>query len=222
MRSGAFRAIPAGAAAPGGDRQTMACIRRVPRVWSPAVLAAGSLWIAWLSISEGRSPPTENVADNEEIRRLFHEDQEDRRAADIDWAIVQPRDRRRQARVKELYTANRLRTGADYYHAAMVLQHADAGDDYLLAHEMCVVALSKGESRARWLAAATEDRFLWSIGRPQRFGTQFLAVGPGKAYQLYKIEPGVTDELRRAFGVRPLQEAKDRAGKIRTQIKERS
>ena len=62
--------------------------------------------------------------------------------------------------------------------APMVLQHASRPEDYLLAHEFCVVALAKGEKSARWLAAATEDRFLMNLKRPQRFGTQYFSSGP--------------------------------------------
>src|SRR5947209_4342686 len=62
-------------------------------------------------------------ADNEELARLFREDQADRQPAAgkaIDWAVVGPRDRQREARVKELYKADALHTGADFFHAAMV------------------------------------------------------------------------------------------------------
>jgi len=55
----------------------------------------------------------------------------------------------------------------------MILQHAEAPEDNLLAHELCVVAISKGNFEAKWLAAASEDRFLMRIDRPRRFGTQF-------------------------------------------------
>jgi hypothetical protein len=51
-------------------------------------------------------------------------------------------------------------------------------DDYLLAHELCVVAIGKGEKRARWLAAASEDRFLMALKRPQRFATQYHLATP--------------------------------------------
>src|SRR5262249_40994826 len=102
-----------------------------------------------------------------------------------------------------------IRTGQDYYHAAMVLQHAAAPDDYLLAHEFCVAALALGERRARWLAAASEDRFLMNLGRPQRFATQFRG-GPGGRVTLYDGARDVTDEWRRARGVPPLAEAKKR------------
>jgi len=148
--------------------------------------------------------------DGEELARLYREDQADRMPPPgqiIDWPAVLPRDRAREARVKELYRSGALQTGADYYHAAMILQHASAPEDYLLAHEFCVVALSKGERRALWLAAATEDRFLMRIGRPQRFGTQYQSEDEAKPVRLYRVDEGVTDGLRRAFGVPPIAEA---------------
>jgi len=153
------------------------------------------------------------VKDNEELTRLHDEDQADRSPADardIDWSIVGPRDKARLVRVKTLYRENRLLTGADYYHAAMILQHSDIADDFLLAHEFCVVALSKGKNDGytKGLAAVSEDRFLMNIGRPQRFGTQFRAIPATAPIRLYKVDDGVTDELRRALGVPSLARAK--------------
>ena len=85
--------------------------------------------------------------------------------------------------------------------------------ELLLAHELCVVAIGKGEKRAKWLAAASEDRFLMNIGRPQRFGTQFRADGGGP-FRLYKVEDGVTDDLRKEFGVPTLEESRKREEKL--------
>jgi hypothetical protein len=109
------------------------------------------------------APAPANPQDDEELARMFKEDQSDRAPLEkdgkpIDWSVVAKRDEARLARVKELYAAGRLRTGADHYHAAMVLQHAQAPEDFLLAHELCVVAIGKGEERAKWLAAARQDR----------------------------------------------------------------
>jgi hypothetical protein len=157
--------------------------------------------------------PRPAARDDQELVRLFTEDQADRTPASgrpIDWSTVLPRDRAREARIKELYRSDALQTGADYYHAAMILQHAPAPEDYLLAHEFCVVAASKGEKRALWLAAATEDRFLMRIGRPQRFGTQYQSEDGTKPVRLYRVDEGMTDGLRRSFGVPPLAEAMDR------------
>ncbi len=153
--------------------------------------------------------------DSEELARLYAEDQADRMPKDgkaIDWSVVGPRDKARLACVKELYAGGKLRTGADYYHAAMVLQHAAEPADYLLAHELCVVAVGKGEKR-QVLAAASEDRFLMSINRPQRFGTQ-LRADAGGPFRLDKVEESVTDELRKELGVPTLEEARKREEKL--------
>src|SRR6516225_7563486 len=86
--------------------------------------------------------------DNDELAKLYDEDQADRMpkgGKPIDWTVVGPRDRRREDRVKTLYTADQIRTGKDYERAAMVLQHAAKPEGYLLAHEFCVVALAKGQ-----------------------------------------------------------------------------
>jgi hypothetical protein len=154
---------------------------------------------------------TQISKDSEELARLFGEDQADRTPPDgkpIDWAIVAPRDKARLARVKELYAQNRLRTDDDYYHAALILQHGDVPEDFLLAHELCVVAISKGNRSARSLAAVSEDRFLMNIGRPQRFATQYRADPITAPWRLYRVDSGVTDELRRALDVPTLAEAK--------------
>jgi hypothetical protein len=150
--------------------------------------------------------------DNPELSRLYDEDQADRKPVQgkpIDWSFVGPRDRRRESRVKDLYKSGALHTGKDYHRAAMVLQHAHEPDDFLLAHEFCVAALAKGEREARWLAAATEDRFLMNIGRPQRFGTQYRSSGDGPV-RLYEVGPGVMDSLRGEFSVPTLAEARKR------------
>jgi hypothetical protein len=155
--------------------------------------------------------------DNPELARLFEADQADRMPEGgkaVDWTSVGPRDREREARVKALHEAGDLRTGKDYHRAAMVLQHASTPEDYLLAHEFCVVALAKGERDARWLAAATEDRLLMTIGRPQRFGTQYRSSGPDKPVKLYEVGPGVTDGLRRELGVPTLAEAREREARM--------
>ena len=89
----------------------------------------------------------------------------------------------------------------------MILQQGNEVDDYLLAHEMSVAAVAKGEVDAKWLAAATEDRFLMKIGRKQRFGTQYQPDETGK-FRLAPTDTQVTDDLREALGTPSLAEAK--------------
>ncbi len=169
--------------------------------------------------------PAADVADapkdNEEVARLYNEDQNDRQTQDgkpIDWQFVGPRDEVRRKRVMSLYASGELKTGHDYFNAGMILQHGTRPEDYLLCHELCVTAVFKATSgdpaswvsTAKWLAAASEDRFLLSIGRGQRFGTQFTSVGRNQPWHLDKMEPGVSDVMRKIWGVPVLDQAKER------------
>ena len=177
--------------------------------------AIAALLLATLSHSGCVALSTERSAtgaDNAEVATLYREDQRERVAVGANAVAasnLSGSDLERRMRVKALYAANRLNTGFDFFCAAMVLQHGQTSDDYLLAHEFSVIALAKGEARAKWLAAATEDRFLMQIKRPQRFGTQFYGT-PDQRWELYATAVGVTDQLRAQLGVPPLAEAKEK------------
>jgi hypothetical protein len=173
-------------------------------------LVLGAVWQPLLSslLSEDTVP-----SDHPELARLYADDQADRRPAPgqaLDWKVVGARDRAREAKVKELLASDAPRTGADFFHAAMVLQHGSSPEDYLLAHELSVLAIGQGERRARWLAAASMDRYLMNIGRPQRFATQYRSEGPALPMTLYLVDEQVTDTHRAHFGAPPLREAKER------------
>jgi hypothetical protein len=103
----------------------------------------------------------------------------------------------------------------------MVLQHASTPDDYLLAHDLCVIAIGKGEQKAKWLAAASMDRFLVSIGRPQRFGTQFFSNKSFRPPHLVQVDPHVSDVLRQELDVPTLESAKKRETEMEKEFNER-
>ncbi|MDT4952083.1 MAG: hypothetical protein QOJ02_221 [Acidobacteriota bacterium] len=162
--------------------------------------------------AQAQSLSAPSLKDNEEAKRLCDEDQADRtppQGKEIDWAKVGPRDKARLKRVKEIYMQNLLQTANDYDCAATVLQHGDVPEDFLLAHEFWVVAISKGKTDKDTLAmaAASEDRFLVNIGRPQRFGTQLHSENGGPIL-LYPVDAGVSDDLRRLMGGHSLAEIK--------------
>lgn len=173
---------------------------------------------------QAMAPASDTVAptgDNEEVARLYREDQADRQTQDgkpIDWQVVGPRDEARRKRVAEMFNAGDLKTGRDYFQAAMVFQHGNRPEDYLLCHELCLTAVFKAGGAetaswvgtAKWLAAASEDRFLLSIGRGQRFGTQFTSGGRNQPWHLDKIDPGLSDTIRKIWGVPALDQSKDR------------
>jgi hypothetical protein len=154
---------------------------------------------------------------NPELEKMYSEDQSDRQRTPIDWSIVGPRDSQRQKRVMEMYRAGELKAGEDFFHAAMILQHGSRPEDFLLCHELCITAIFvHGDKKggwiggAKWLAAASEDRFLGSIGRNQRFGTQYKTHDPDPQWRLDPVDDDVTDWIRKAWSVPSIAEAKRR------------
>jgi len=98
-------------------------------------------------------------------------------------------------RVLALYKADGLATPEDYTNAAKVLRRGGEGDALLLAHELAVVAATRGDKTALPLSGEALDAFLVAIGQPQRYGTV-----PGAA-----TAPSVTDAIRAEFGLPPLK-----------------
>jgi hypothetical protein len=185
--------------------------RNVPALLALIWLTATRCWAVEPNDAPSAVEPA--LKDNEEAARLFSEDQSDRLSKDgkpLDWKVIKkvvvPRDRARRKRVLELYAAGELRTTKDFVHAGIVLQHGEKPEHYLLSHELCITAVFKscGSEEDSWvslanqLAALSEDWFLLSVGRPQRFGTQF------RKGRLVKIDQGVTDEVRKIWNFPPL------------------
>lgn len=158
-----------------------------------------------------------------ELARLVAEDQVDRKGgpATPNWSVLNERDEKRQSRIKALVASDVLRTGTDFYHAAMILQHSPQLDDSLLAHDLCVIAIGKGEARARWLAAATLDQYLVNTGRRQRFGTQYQSRSATQAPRLVEVDPAVPDSLRREMDVPVLADAKEKEAEFARMFSER-
>ncbi len=149
---------------------------------------------------------------NAEMARICDEDQKDREAGDkIDWTVVGKRDEERLKRTREIAAQGGLKSADDYFRAALVFQHSSETADYQQAHQWCLRALELDPDlpSARWLAAATEDRFLMDQGKPQRYGTQYKKV-EGK-WILWEVDPAVTDEERAKWEVPTLAQARKQA-----------
>ncbi len=121
-------------------------------------------------------------------------------------------DAKRLARVRELLKADKLRTTEDYSTAALIFQHGPQTDDYLIAHELSVVAAIKGEHGS--MPALAIDRFLSRFGK-QRFGTQYaLQYSSESRFGLMEVEEegrwAVTESLRLDFFIPSLLVAKEK------------
>lgn len=143
---------------------------------------------------------------NLEMTSIFEADQADRRAALVDWPIVTERDRIRRERTGELLDSGQLRSSDDYYHAAFIFQHGNTPDDFLKAHLLAMVAVARGKSKALWIASASLDRYLQSIGKSQVLGTQFTTPANAQTTQEPFNRSLIPDEMRRALQVPSLSE----------------
>jgi hypothetical protein len=79
----------------------------------------------------------------------------------------------RRVEVRKLLEEGKITSGEDFSDAALIFQHGQTPDDFLLAHILAVEGLIRGGSADKWIAAATLDRYLQAVNRPQVFGTQY-------------------------------------------------
>jgi hypothetical protein len=79
----------------------------------------------------------------------------------------------RRAEVRKLLEEGKFSSGEDFSDAALIFQHGRTAEEFLFAHVLAVEALTRAGSADKWLAAATLDRYLQAVNRPQIFGTQY-------------------------------------------------
>jgi len=169
-----------------------------------------------LFLATPATPATAQTTANPEMAKMFAEDQAARK--DIkpeqykDMAFVRRMiadNAARRTRTRALLDAGKLTTAEDYYAAAFVFQHGGKPEDYLLAHTLALASAARGMKDASWIAAATLDRYLQSIGQKQIYGTQFGRKGDEPMTQEPYDRALIPDSLRTALGV-PVQAEQDK------------
>lgn len=162
------------------------------------------------------------AADNTEIANLFKSDQSVRESLkpeqfkdrEFITRMIEG-DRLRRERAKNLLAEGGLKTANDFYYAAFIFQHGNTADDYLLAHTLALASAARGRKDAAWIAAATLDRYLQTIGQKQIYGTQYLnnrETGPTMEPYNRDLVP---DTLRDALGVPSQAKQADRLAKLK-------
>ena len=153
-----------------------------------------------------------------ELKSIYEEDQVNRGKIDTSqpeeiwrpiFEAMMDHDEIRLARVREMILNKELRTGADFYHAAMIFQHSPDIADYALAHLLALKSSEMGYEcedgkSPLWLAAAAKDRWLVRIGQLQDFGTQYTWDKETNQNKQYPVNPAITDEERKRWHVPPL------------------
>jgi hypothetical protein len=145
---------------------------------------------------------------NNELASLFKKDKHERidqpKAKTPEYKDMRARDLQRRERVMAIAAANGLQIAEDYYHAAQIMNHGDTIEDARNAHLFALLSSELGYRPARWLAAASYDRWQMYQGKPQKFGTNY--VYDGREDRLWDVDPTTTDEERAKWDVPPLAE----------------
>jgi hypothetical protein len=147
---------------------------------------------------------------NQELSKIFREDQKDRIETDQTkktWmAWVKKRDKDRKQKVLSLIKNRKITTAEDLFRAAMIFHHSDSLVDIKKAQQLAKKSMSLEHKKGRWLYAAAIDRLMIMKGKPQKFGTQYkMKKGKGKTYyELFPIDPKTKDSDRIKFRIKPL------------------
>ena len=153
-------------------------------------------------------------ADNEQLRTIVHADQDERQSLGRpdDWKGMMQRDAQRRVQVHAELAAGRVRTSADFYNAALVMQHGQGLEDIRMAHALATIASSLDplDRSARWLKAASWDRMMTTQGKSQWYGTQYRQDPDGKWVLIKVDETAVADAQRIELAVPTLAESKKR------------
>ena len=169
-----------------------------------------SLAFLWISVVPAAfANPAQTVEiENAELANMFSEDQaiRDEISKRGGWTNVKDdkafltrwhtEDAARLDRTQRLLEAGALKSGLDFYRAAFIFQHGKRPEDYLKAHHLAVIAISKGYD-ARWISAATLDRYLQATDKKQIYGTQSRANEAGD-YVREPVELGIVSDAERA------------------------
>ena len=149
--------------------------------------------------------------DNLRLDELYAADQKDREKVYETTSAVdslKERDHERRRELVEMIGQGGVNTSNDLYHAAVLFLHGTEPKEFLSAHRLATIAAINGHRPSRWLAAASLDRFLMSIGLAQTYGTQFEHSEDDNRYQL-RLPIDDTTVLhfeKRFFGVPPVVE----------------
>jgi hypothetical protein len=130
-----------------------------------AVLSFGTVGMS----AQSAAPPAPAVS---RIHQLEIEDQSEN-PGNISAAEYYKHGDTRRAEIRKLLADGKITSGEDFSDAALIFQHGQTPDDFLFAHVLAVEGLIRGGAADKWIAAATLDRYLQAVNRPQLFGTQY-------------------------------------------------
>jgi hypothetical protein len=207
----------------GNDEATLRFVDAPFDPWTVERLPRGSHAAVSIDWEPTRSySQDEGLASSPDMQRVYESDQKPRQKSWASLSVeerreVDERDAERRQQTRKFLADGRLHTGEDFKRAAFVFQHGNTPEDFLLAHTLAMVAMADGDADALWIASATLDRYLHSIGKPQVYGTQF---GPdASATQEPYNSDLISDALRHQLAVPSLAEQRKQRDEFSRQFK---
>jgi hypothetical protein len=146
------------------------------------------------------------------VHKLYVEDQDDTKTIKDEGSNAEylKHVKVRQQALRSILATGQITSGDDFLEAAFIFQHGDTADDCLFAHILAMEAMARGKSSARWMAAATLDRYLQFSKQPQVFGTQYI-MDPTHPVS---VAGAPFPSLRHDFCVPPLSQQKQNIEKF--------
>jgi hypothetical protein len=145
---------------------------------------------------------------NRDIKKIFIEDQDDRRNMKFDrknLQLLKRKDQKRKERLSKLLKSGARFIPKDFYMVAMIYQHGSTLSDYKKAVHFSHQSMKLGFEKAKWLYAAAQDRLLMKQGRKQKYGTQYQKRG--NIWFLYPVSKSIGDKEREKYNVPTLKKA---------------
>jgi hypothetical protein len=150
-----------------------------------ALLLSGTFAYAQAPSQQTSTSDASKAATVSPVHQMFLDDENDIHNMLVDKQINDPAHKQmltdeynkrgadRRVRIRELLARGELQQAQDFHDAAFLFQHGETADDYLFAHVLATDAVIRGDNTSKWITAATLDRYLQLIGKPQIFGTQY-------------------------------------------------
>lgn len=134
---------------------------------------------------------------------------------------VQARHQQRLAAVAEEAKAGRLKMADDYYYAAVVYRHGKTPEELEKGRVYITRASRLGSLQPdlKRIDCELEDLYLWSIGKPQVWGTQLRRQGDSWTYEPF--DQGARDDgLRMNYGVKSLEDIQREIRELKNKSKQ--
>jgi hypothetical protein len=148
-----------------------------------------------------------------EIQELFLADQKEHldvpSVGTAEYSALRERDRLRRESGLKLLVSITSPSAEDLYRVAWVLNHGDTPEEARCAHQLATQAAALGCDDAKWLSAASYDRWQMYSGKPQKYGTQI--VPDGTRHRVWDTDPSTTDTERAELNVPPIADQHKRA-----------